>query len=56
MLSAGMPFCRARVQEVVALEGAARKEFLATAGRELEQSVAAMNGRARFWHEAGSAR
>ena len=44
-------------KEAVALEGAARKEFLATTGRErLEQSVAVMSGRARPWYEAGSTR
>jgi tagatose-1,6-bisphosphate aldolase len=41
----------------VALDGPARKHFLATTGRErLEQSVAAMSGRARPWYEAGSVR
>jgi sulfofructosephosphate aldolase len=40
-------------KEAVALGGAARKEFLATIGRErLEQSVAAMGGRARPWYGA----
>lgn len=40
-------------KEAVALDGAARKEFLAMTGRErLEQSVAAMSGRARPWYEA----
>jgi tagatose-1,6-bisphosphate aldolase len=44
-------------KEAVALDGAARREFLATTGRErLEQSVAAMSGRARPWHEMGPAR
>jgi len=44
-------------KEAVALEGPARKEFLCTTGRErLEQSVEAMSGRARPWHEAGTAR
>ncbi len=42
-------------KEAVALEGAARREFLATTGRErLEQSVQAMSGRARPWYEAGT--
>ena len=41
-------------KEAVALEGEARREFLATTGRErLEQSVQAMSGRARPWYEAG---
>jgi len=41
----------------VALDGAARKEFLATTGRDrLERSVAAMSGRARPWYEAGTDR
>lgn len=44
-------------KEAVALEAAARREFLATTGRaRLEQSVAAMSGRARPWYEAGRAR
>jgi tagatose-1,6-bisphosphate aldolase len=44
-------------KEAVALEGEARREFLATTGRErLEQSVAAMSGKARPWHEVGPAR
>jgi len=38
-------------KEAVALEGPARKEFLATTGRQrLEQSVQAMAGRARAWN------
>jgi tagatose 1,6-diphosphate aldolase/sulfofructosephosphate aldolase len=42
-------------KEAVALEGAARKEFLASTGRErLERSVAAMSGRARPWYEAAA--
>lgn len=44
-------------KEAVALEGAARRQFLATTARErLEQSVAAMSGRARPWYEAALAR
>ncbi len=44
-------------KEAVALEGAARKTFLATTGRErLEQSVSALSGRARPWYEVGLAR
>jgi tagatose-1,6-bisphosphate aldolase len=40
-------------KDAVALDGVARSEFLATTGRErLEQSVAAMSGRARPWYEA----
>jgi tagatose-1,6-bisphosphate aldolase len=40
-------------KEAVALDRAARKEFLATTGRDrLEQSVRAMSGRARPWNEA----
>jgi len=40
-------------KEVVAFDRAARKEFLATTGRDrLEQSVRAMSGRARPWYEA----
>jgi tagatose-1,6-bisphosphate aldolase len=43
-------------KEAVALDGAARREFLATTARErLEQSVAAMSGRARPWYEVGPA-
>jgi tagatose 1,6-diphosphate aldolase/sulfofructosephosphate aldolase len=41
-------------QEAVAMEGAARKEFLATAGRQrLEESIAAMAGRAQPWTRVG---
>ena len=41
-------------KEAVALDGEARREFLATTGRKrLEQSVQAMSGRARPWYEAG---
>jgi tagatose 1,6-diphosphate aldolase/sulfofructosephosphate aldolase len=44
-------------KEAVALEGAARKEFLATTGRQrLEQSVTTMSGRARPWYDARSPR
>ena len=44
-------------KEAVALDGAARKQFLATTGRDrLERSVAAMSGRARPWYEAGTDR
>jgi tagatose-1,6-bisphosphate aldolase len=44
-------------KEAVALDGAEREEFLATTGRErLEQSVAAMSGRARPWYEVGTGR
>lgn len=40
-------------KEAVALDGAARTEFLATTGGDrLEQSVAAMSGRARPSYEA----
>lgn len=42
-------------KEAVALEGAARREFLASTGRErLERSIAAMSGRARPWYEAAA--
>jgi tagatose-1,6-bisphosphate aldolase len=42
-------------KEAVALEGEARRKFLATTGRDrLEQSVAAMSGRARPWYEAAA--
>jgi len=42
-------------KEAVALDGEARREFLATTGRKrLEQSVQAMSGRARPWYEAGA--
>ena len=42
-------------KEAVALEGAARKQFLASAGRErLERSVEAMSGRARPWYETAA--
>ncbi len=44
-------------KEAVALDGEARRQFLATTGRErLEQSVEAMSGRARPWYEAGTGR
>ncbi|MGA2009657.1 MAG: hypothetical protein ABSH51_03835 [Solirubrobacteraceae bacterium] len=42
-------------KEAVALDGEERKQFLATTGRKrLEESVAAMSGRARPWNEARS--
>ena len=42
-------------KEAVALDDAARKEFLATTGRErLEQSVQVLSGRARPWYEAAA--
>ena len=42
-------------KEAVALDGAGRKEFLATTGRErLEQSVQVLSGRARPWYEAAA--
>jgi tagatose-1,6-bisphosphate aldolase len=44
-------------KEAVGLEGAARKEFLASTGRQrLEESVATMSGRARPWYEVRSPR
>jgi tagatose 1,6-diphosphate aldolase/sulfofructosephosphate aldolase len=44
-------------KEAVALDGADRKQFLASTGRaRLERSIATMSGRARPWHEGlGSA-
>jgi tagatose-1,6-bisphosphate aldolase len=43
-------------KEAVALDGAARKQFLASTGRQrLEESVATMSGRARPWAEVRSA-
>jgi DNA-binding LacI/PurR family transcriptional regulator/tagatose-1,6-bisphosphate aldolase len=41
-------------QEAVAMAGTARKDFLASAGRRrLDESVAAMSGRAQPWYRAG---
>ncbi len=52
--AAGFIAGRVYWQEAVAMTGAARQEFLATVGRpRLEQSIAAMAGRAQPWDRAG---